>query len=179
MTLAPAQETTGISAAHAALSARLDDPTIAGALSSLLDRADLLAVLLDALDGFIGRSEVIGNSLADGFTELRSTMAGNENLQKAGADIPRILDTATRVVSSDLLDPAAVDRISVLARGLVRGGDKFDADPVSVGGPLSLLKLLKDPDINRAISYFATVAKAVGQEISNQGVASTSATPQK
>ncbi|MEZ5096868.1 MAG: DUF1641 domain-containing protein [Nocardioides sp.] len=30
---------------------------------------------------------------------------------------------------------------------------------------MSLLRLLKDPEINRALSFFATVAKAVGREL--------------
>lgn len=180
MTLAPAPEipvgeAPVPSAAQLALADKLNDPVVAGALTSLLDRADLIAVLIDSLDGFIARTEVIGNSLADGFTEMRTTVAGNESLQKVSADVPRILDTATRLVSSDLMDPAAVDRISVLARGLVRGGDTFERNPVEIGGALAMLKLLKDPDINRAISYFATVAKAMGQEIAaNPASSSTS-----
>lgn len=170
MTLAPAPEKPVgnapiPSAAQLALADKLNDPVVANALTSLLDRADLIAVLVDSLDGFIARTEVIGDSLADGFSEMRNTVAGNESLQKVSADVPRILDTATRLVSSDLMDPAAVDRISVLARGLVRGGDTYERNPVEIGGALALLKLLKDPDINRAISYFATVAKAMGQEI--------------
>lgn len=182
MTTAPAPELSGHAPSvtqltgsnQAALTERLNDPAIVNALASLLDRADLIALLVDALDGLISRSEVIGNSLAGSFSELRSTVAGNEQLQKAGAEAPRILETASRLVSSDLLDPLAVDRISVLARGLVKGGDTFDHSPVQVGGALSLLRLLKDPDVNRAISYFATVAKAVGQEIASAPAARAS-----
>jgi uncharacterized protein YjgD (DUF1641 family) len=53
----------------------------------------------------------------------------------------------------------------VLARGVGRGNAEFAASPVAVGGIFSLGKLLKDPDINRALSFAATVAKAVGQEL--------------
>ena len=58
-----------------------------------------------------------------------------------------------------------VASIRVLARGLVQGGEDAATRPVEVNGPLSLLKLLKDPDVNRAISYFATVARAIGREL--------------
>ena len=145
--------------------ARLEDPAVAASLVSLLDHADLLAVIVEGLDGFIARSEIIGNSLLDSVTELRESVAGSDVAGSTGVDLPKLVDTASRLSSSDLVDPAALDQLSVLARGMVKGGEQFESRPVEIGGALSLLKLLKDPDINRAISYFATVAKAVGQEI--------------
>ena len=45
------------------------------------------------------------------------------------------------------------------------GSERFAKDPIEVGGMFSLLGLLKDPDINRSLSFFATVAKSVGQEL--------------
>jgi len=120
---------------------RLQDPQVAQALVALLDRAELLAVLVEGLDQFVARSEEIG------------------------VDLPRIVDTATRLAGSDLVDPAAVDQISLLARGLVAGGEAFAERPVPVQGLLSLNRILRDPDVRRAVSFLATVAKSLGQEL--------------
>lgn len=189
MTLTPTRE----AAAQSAISARLDDPAVAAALLSLLDHAELVAVLLDGVDGFVARSETIGDSLMDGVSELRAKVRSSTALQDAGVDLAAITDAGIslaavlpkaapgmvsvvetgaidKLFSSDVIGSDAVDQVATLARGLVAGGRAFNQQPVQVGGALSLLKLLKDPDINRALSYFATVAKAMGQQLAAPAV---------
>lgn len=191
MTLSPDRED-----AHAALNARLTDPRVANSLASLLDHADLIAVLVEGLDQFVARSEIIGDSLLAGITELRSTLENNPALKDSGVDLQAVTDAGVslaavlpqaapgmvravesgaidRLLASDLVSPEAVGQVEILARGFARGQEQFDHRPVEIGGPLSLLRLLKDPDVNRAISYFATVAKAVGQELSAGSTPST------
>ena len=190
MTLAPSRE----EAAQAQLSARLNDPVVATALTSLLDRAELLAVLLEGLDGLVARSEVIGDNLAGSFTELRTTVQSNEAFADSGVDLQALADAGVslaavlpkaapgmvaavesgaidKLFASGVIGPEAVDQVAIVANGLVRGSSAFASQPVEIGGALSLLRLLKDPDINRALSYFATVAKAIGQEIGRDAAA--------
>ncbi|MCL8025398.1 DUF1641 domain-containing protein [Nocardioides bruguierae] len=149
----------------ALLAARLDDPQVAANLALLLEHADLVAVLLEGLDGFLSRSESIGASVMEAVADARTTVGENELLGELSVDVPKVAGAAVRLINADLLTPEAVDQVSVLARGLVQGGEDYKASPVEVGGPLTLLKLLKDPDVNRAISYFATVARAIGREV--------------
>ncbi|MEI2715040.1 MAG: DUF1641 domain-containing protein [Nocardioides sp.] len=169
-----------------ALVERLQDPAVVGALSKVLDHADLLALLVESLDQFVSRSEVIGDSLAAGLDELRGAVEGGASqspldlaeLVAAGSAIARTLPAAapalSRMADSGAIDKliataevsaGALDQVDTLARGLVRGSNDFAGQPVEIGGPLTLLKLLKDPDINRALSFFATVARAVGREL--------------
>jgi hypothetical protein len=166
-------------AAQEALTARLADPQVAGALMSLLDHADLLALLVDGLDGFVARSEVIGESLVDGLAELRSaTSAGvgasleNAKLEPAAllsavislaAVLPRAAPGLVSVFEND-----GGDHLALLTAGLSRGTADFARDPVHVGGPLTLLRVLKDPDVNRALSFLVTVARAVGRELAER-----------
>jgi hypothetical protein len=161
MTVAPPREDT----AHAVLSERLHDPAIAAALASLLDHAELLAVLVEGLDEFVARTEVIGDSLLSSFGDLRSIVANNESLAKAGVDLDKLKDAATSLAVSDLFKPEMVEQLGLLSRGVVKGGQQYTAAPVEVGGILSMTRLLKDPDIKRAISFFATLAKSLGQEL--------------
>ncbi len=191
----PSTDTTGVgysgapvaTAAGTELSAKLNDPQVAAALSSLLDHAALLAILAEGLDQLVARSEVIGDSLIAGVAELRETVEETESdskidvgeVAKAGLSLAGALPKAApgmvaavdsgvidRVLSSALVSPQAIDQVGMLAGALTRAGELQAAGHgVAVHGMLSLPKLLKDPDINRALSYFATVAKVVGAEL--------------
>lgn len=169
---------------QAALEARLSDPRTVEALGVLLDHADLLAVLVEGLSGLVARSEVIGDSVLDGVKELRETAAGVQGeldlagLASAGVSLagvlpqaaPRLVSAVTSGALDKLLATAevsagALDQVELLARGMVAGSEDFATRPVEVSGPVSLVKVMRDPDIKRAISFFATVAKAVGREL--------------
>lgn len=169
MTLTPASLSTPVSQSTE-LQARLDDPEIAGALGVLLDHADLLALVVVALDGFIARSEVIGDSLIDGVTELRAVVgSGDSGIDMAalldagkvlGAAAPALTPALTTLVESGLLD-----QMGGLADSLARATASFETAPVEVGGIFSVARLLKDPDINRTVSFAATLAKSFGRDL--------------
>lgn len=166
---------------------RLDDPQVAAALINLLDHVDLLAILIVGLDGFVSRSETIGDALVDGIDELRGVAAANSeavgslelgailaSVMTLSTSLPRITPAVTRVVDSGLIehvldsgitDPAMVTEIARIGRGLTAGAQRADAEPLPVNGLFSAMKLLKDPDIQRAVSYFAAVAKSIGVEL--------------
>ncbi len=173
------------SAAHEALIAKLNEPGVANALSNVLNHADLLALLVEGLDGFVSRSEVIGDSVissiadvrraaeADGASDvdvagvLKSVVQLAGVLPKAAPGMVSAVESGAidRLLTSELVSSQAVDQIEIVARGLTQGSARFASNPVEVGGLFSLGRLLKDPDINRALSYFATVAKAIGSEL--------------
>lgn len=153
---------------------KLQEPQVATAVASLLDHADLLAVLLDGLDQLVARSETVGESLFASVSALRTTVEGNAALAVASErlDFKGLAASAQRLAASDVVTPKAIDSVGVLARGLVAGGAQFERDPVEVTGVFSLARLLKDPDIRRAISYGATIAKSIGQEIQTEATRS-------
>lgn len=154
-----------------ALLAKLAEPGVAESLTSLLSHADLVAILLEGLDGLIGRSEVIGDSLLSGIPELLATAkespAGQLDVQGlltsaqtlAGA-LPQAAPALAEVAGSGVTDDLAL-----ISRAVVKGREQFATDPVAVPSVFTLMRLFKDPDIGRAISYLATVAKALGQEL--------------
>lgn len=165
----------------------LADPQVVDSLTSLLGHADLLAVLVQGLDGMLQRSDVLGENLAGSLQDLEATVQGNEAFE-GDADVGGLLESALLLVSvlptaapgmaraartgvveklfdSDLVSHEAVDQISLFARGLVRGSEKYETDPVKVQSAFSLVKLLKDPDINRALSFVATIGKEIGREL--------------
>ncbi len=50
---------------------RLDDPQVAAALNTLLDHADVLAVLVSGLDGFVRRGDTITETVSSAVAEFR------------------------------------------------------------------------------------------------------------
>lgn len=180
MTLAPSRE----ASAQTALQTRLDDPEVAASLATLLDHADLLAIMVEGLDGFVRRTEVIGESLVDSINELRVSGDASPVARLTGdLDVTALLAAATSLaevlpkVTPPLLaafEGGAPEELAKVGVGVAQGNADFGGQPVEIGGAFSLLKLIKDPDINRALSYFATIAKAIGREL---GATSATSTP--
>lgn len=178
---------TSTTSAGDALRAKLDDPAVAASLARVLDHADLLALMVDSLDGLLQRSEIIGNALADSLGDFKLIEQSEDNPLK-GIDLkelagsltaiakasPRVTPAITKVVDSGLIDavmdsgitePAVIDQVGRLGRGLAKGAEMAESNPIHVGGPLALLKQLKDPDIARGMSFFLNVLKSMGAEL--------------
>lgn len=246
---------------------RLSEPETAAALNTLLDHADLLAVTVVALDGFIGRSELIGEALVSGFDELRDLAEvqrpqgldigallasaavlgevlpkvtqplarivdsglleavadnaalmslglqatsdfiarGDEFVESAAAGVnelrglaeatsmpavdpgqvlaslaqlssllPKLTPVVTHLVDSGLVDtvlnsaigsPEVVDQISRMGTGLAAAAQQQAITPYTAPGAFGMLRLLKDPDINRGAGFFIAALKAIGKEM--------------
>lgn len=152
---------------------RLDEPKVIAALNTLLDHADLLAVAVVALDGFLSRGDVIADSLADAVGELRGVATGAGG-SLAGIDVKGVVNTVS-ALSGPLV--AATPALTTLLAGVsdprtaaVVGqltGAVADADrtgnTTGPTGAFALLRMLKDPDVSRGIGYFIEVAKAFGK----------------
>ena len=174
-------------AAGDALRAKLDDPAVAASLTQILNHADLLAVLVESVDGFLQRSEIIGNSLLESLGDFKLMEQSDDNplkginlkelgsaLAQVAQSAPRVTPALTKVVDSGLIDavmdsgitePAVIDQVGKLGRGLAKGAELAETNPIRVGGPLALLKQLKDPDIARGMSFFLNVLKSMGAEL--------------
>lgn len=156
------------------LAAKLSEPAVVEALTSLLSHADLVALLVEGLDGLIGRSDEIIGTLGEGIGELRTTVDSNDAV--AGAKSVNIGEIAGSLrdlagvlpQTKELTDPATLAQLGVLARGLASGAERYRSDPVPISGVVSLVKLMKDPEISAALSYAATVLRAVGRELESK-----------
>jgi hypothetical protein len=162
----------------AALAERLADPRVAASLNTLLDHADLLAILVTGLDALISRGDTITDSLAGGVRELRA--AGEQTqtdaarmvtaLQQLSALAPPLLDklpVLENLLGSDLADPRVIDIASSASRAIVKGADQAQATQPKITGIRALLRALKDPDVSRALGFVMSIAKALGKELNN------------
>lgn len=165
-----------------ALRERLNDPDVANSLNSLLDHADLLAILVDGLDGLIRRGDEISNSLVSALDELKgSSLAGsipggeslrNVDLQGLAASLASLsgaLVDATpalnTLLTSRLADPQAAHVMALLGEALVEGKAAAEADPGGPKGLFGLWRVTKDKDIVRGLGFLVQVARAFGRRL--------------
>lgn len=163
-----------------ALAQRLKDPQIAASLSTILDHADLLAILVVGVGGFIRRAETISDSLVSSVAEVRqaASAAGTE-LPLAGIDVAGLGETLGRLGSalvdaapalekllhSPLTDPQTADVLADLGSALLEGKRAADADRRGPKGVFALMKSLKDPDVSRGLGFMIHIARAFGRKL--------------
>lgn len=166
---------------------RLDDPEVAASLNSLLDHADLLAILLTGLDGLVRRGDQISESVASavdelrgasftanlpGLSEVRSELGSVDvhALAASLASLASALVAATpalnKILNSPLVDPQAADVLAELGQALVEGKAAAAADPGGPKGIFGLWRVSKDKDINRGLGFLVQVARAFGRQLS-------------
>lgn len=169
---------------------RLEDPAVAASLTSLLDHADLLAILVTGLDGLVRRGDEISESLASAVDEIRgpaTSFAANvpglsearnelrdvdvQSLAVGLAALTRTLIDAmpalNKLLSSPLVDPKAVDVLAELGQAVVDGKAAAEADPGGPKGVFGLWRISKDKDINRGLGFLIQVARAFGRRLPN------------
>jgi len=158
---------------------RLDDPKVAEALNTLLDHAELLAVLVTGLDGFVRRGDTISNSLSSAVSDfkgasLAGAVPGGESLK--GLDVQGLaaslgtLSTAlvgathaiNTLLKSRLTDPQAADVLAKLGDAVV---DAKTANAAAPKGMLGLWKVSKDPDVGRGLGFLIQVARSFGRRV--------------
>ena len=157
---------------------RLDDPQVAAALNTLLDHADVLAVLVSGLDGFVRRGDTITDTVSSAVAEFRGASAagipGADALK--GVDVQSLVSSLATLsgsvvgatpalntlLSSGLTDPQAAQVLASLGDSLVDGKAGAANPPKGLYG---LWKATKDPDVARGLGFLLAVAKSFGRRV--------------
>ncbi len=146
------------------LRARLDDPQVAAALNSLLDHADLLALMVVSIDEFFSRGEVIADSLASGLGELRGA-TGSVTLPDIDVKgLVGAVTTAAPALQALLGQVGRPHTIEALTR-LTTAVDEAETTRTTPVGPLTVLRALRDPDTSRGLGYLLHVLKGLGRRL--------------
>ncbi len=161
--------------------AKLVDPQTIDALGRLTERAELLAFAAEAAEGFLKRGEVIADAAAAGVRDLRSVAGESaapltETLAQIGKLLPglqSLLRAVTPLVESGAID--ALAQSQVLAPEVVHTignlGDALHATRVREAenptrlGLFGLLKMMRDPDVQRALGFTSTFLKEFGRRL--------------
>ncbi|EKF24404.1 hypothetical protein C731_1609 [Mycolicibacterium hassiacum DSM 44199] len=158
---------------------RLEDPKTAAALGQLLDHAELVAFLVDSIDGFVRRADVISDSVASGVAEVKQLAGSNgqrpwpavdvaalsETVARLGAAAAAAAPVVERLLNSPLTDPQTADTLAQLGEAVVAGRQAAAADRRGPKGIFALMRATKDPDVARGLGFMIHIARAVGRSL--------------
>ncbi|MEW5811035.1 MAG: DUF1641 domain-containing protein [Actinomycetota bacterium] len=169
-TSTPVLDPAGVAGPSAAVRDRLDDPRVAEALGVLLDHADLLAVLVTGLDGFVRRGDDIAANLTSALGELKgqSVPLGelSASLTQLTGGLVHAAPALTMLLNSSLTEPAGADVIAALGDALVVARQSVPPAPRGVRGLWKTLRgAAKDPDVAHGLAYLIEVARVFGRRV--------------
>lgn len=90
------------------LLARLSEERTVDALNRLLDRLEVIAFVAEALDGFLGRANVVADSVASSMADLRR-LAGDAGAGEMVAKLPKLAKAGAQL--ADATDSPAFARL--------------------------------------------------------------------
>ena len=151
---------------------RLGEPRTLAALNTLVDNAELLAVLLGGLDGLARKGDVISDTLAEVIHEAKAAgratgLDVRVTTRQLATLIPTFADAAptiSRVVESPVLDeePLAVVGLAAVAISEGYAAARAANARVGIGG---LVKATRDADVQRGLGFLIEVARARGRRL--------------
>jgi hypothetical protein len=174
--------------ANSHLLRRLTDPETLGTLNQLLDSLPLAAFLLESLEGFIRRGEVIADNLAEGAAQFRSTdeSLGTDQIALLLQSLPRlreageklleselmgdglntVVEAGVQMVESGMLDREVVAVLGEIGKKSALAYQEVTSQPVQpVGGLFATLRAMKDPDVQKSTGLLFAFAKAFGKQL--------------
>jgi uncharacterized protein YjgD (DUF1641 family) len=164
---------------------KLEDPRIVEALVSLLDKSDKLALFAQTLEDFLGRSEVLLNSMSKsvgqlgrvGVTALGKTFENIDldDLKSASGQLQGMLPVWRDFVGefntlkeAGVFDAEVVKIIGRTGRAMASTVRDPTAHSSETRGVFNLLSLLKDRDIARSLNFLISFARHFGGDL-NKG----------
>lgn len=159
-----------------ALAAMLADPEIRESLAVILANAPALAALASMSTALLQRGPEITDNINNSILQLRETTPGSQeavtvrDAVKALSELAPLTGTLAQrkdviqgFLDSPILAPEIVDIVGSLGEAALQADRQTRGRRVSPGGPIRLLKHLKDPDVQETIAFFIAFAKVFGR----------------
>lgn len=165
---------------------KLADPSTLNSLNILVEKLELAAFLLTAVDGFLKRGNEVADSLAAGVADLRMTAPemGPDQMREMIGDFLILVETGHKIVKSGLLakieeltgaglllsqagmfDPKVVNTLGEVGRMASESYAEAKAAPKQIAGLLDLWRLFRDPEAQPALSLAFEMTRRFGQKI--------------
>ncbi len=174
--------------AESGLLERLTREETLATLNRLLDALPLIALLVQGLDEFLRRGDTVADSIAEGVRELREGSEGleGESLGKTWSALRQVLEAGKRLVDdgvledglpkvvgagmemieAGMLDPDVVRTLGQLGKAAVDSyHEAVEGEVEPIGGLWGLLRLSKDPEIQKVIGLGAAIARAFARRV--------------
>ena len=167
---------------------RLADPATISGLTDLLDKLPLLTFAADAVDGFLRRGDEIADSAADSMGDLKTLVSSFDiNLDQVKgitAALPELTTAGHEVVKSGLLnqvstlstagmtlanagffEPKTVGLLAEMGKAAADSYDQAKSAPKQHYGVFDLMKVLKDPSIQKTLNIAIEASKRFGSKL--------------
>lgn len=147
---------------------RLGDEKTIVSIKAVLERLELAAFTLEAIDGFLRRSDEIASALSDDVDDLKAASRPDVlKLKDVLQALPPLVAAGQTLVKSRMLEPKTIALLGDIGHSAAQAFDdaKNVKSPPRTLGLFGLMKALKDPDVNRAIDFALHVSKAYGQSL--------------
>ncbi|MCU0278223.1 MAG: DUF1641 domain-containing protein [Candidatus Nanopelagicales bacterium] len=158
-----------------ALAAMLADPEIRESLAVILANAPSLAALASMSTALLQRGPEISDNINDLVAQLRdSTEESHEvgNVRDAVKALSELApltstlaerkDTIQGFLDSPILRPEIIDVVGNLGEAALEADKQTKGRQVDSGGVFSLVKQLKNPDIQETLSFLLAFARVFG-----------------
>lgn len=170
---------------HSGLLDRLGDPRTLKLLETLFDKLETAVFLLEALDGFLRRSNEIADSASSLVGELRNTSAGVDLSEitrlaertpkimealgrltetRALERVPDVVNAGVTLAEAGMLDPQVVRVLGEVGHSLAAAYDDAKSQPPARMGALGLFRALGDPEVQKVLGLLVSVARRVGRD---------------
>ncbi len=168
---------------------RLSEPNTITALTTVLDKIDLLAFAATSVDGFLRRGDEIADNAADSMNDVKTLVSSFEidleQLKGIAAAMPKLTAAGNEIISSGLLDqvstlsnagmtlanagffePRTVSLLAEMGQAAADSYDKARTAPQQHYGIFDLMKLLKDPAIQKTLNIVVEASRQFGKKLS-------------
>ncbi len=158
-----------------ALAAMLADPEIRESLAVILANAPALAALASMSTALLQRGPELTDNINGMVSQLReSTESDGEvsNLRGAVGALNELApltgtlaerkDTIQGFLDSPILRPEIIDVVGNLGEAALEADTQTKGKQVNAGGVFSLMRQLKDPDVQETLSFLLTFARVFG-----------------
>ena len=154
------------------LAAMLADPEIRQSLAVIVANAPTLAALAAMSTALLERGPEITDNINGLVDQLRSSADGDVEVGAVAADLRDLLplltslsarkDTIQGFLDSPILRPEIVDVIGKVGEAALAADEQTRGRQVDVGGPLAILRKLKDPDVQETMAFLFAFARVFG-----------------
>lgn len=156
---------------------RISQVETATSILSLLDRIELLSLLLSGMDELLQRGDTIADSISDGISEMKriSTEVNSSktisisdlisNFSKLTISLSDQAPAISALLDSGMLNNDVVDLLSTAAGAAVEANFNSRKPGSTIKGVRALLRAMKDPEVSRGITFVVELARSLGRRM--------------
>lgn len=165
---------------------RLSEPRTIEALTLLLDKLELISFAVTAIDGFLRRGDELADSAAESMNDLRKLASSipMDDIRGVARELPQLTAAGHQLVASGVLskvselteagmllsnegffDPKTVRALAEMGRVAADSYEQAKMTPPRQYSLFDLMRLLKDPAVQRSVHIMVQTTKQFGQQM--------------